>query len=99
MEKADLRQRVEDSLTDLMNQGKLYFESREGTADFMVLRLHYFDIYDEMPWPATAVVFLECKTAKGKTSKAQDNFAELVRNQGAEYHVIRSIDAVMRILG
>ena len=45
------------------------------------------------------VLFLELKTAKGRLSIAQVDFALAMRLLGAEHYVVRSIDEAITILG
>jgi len=67
-----------------------------GTADFLIIRWWY-------PIGApnkgkTIVSFLELKSTKGKTTKEQDDFAEQVRNQGAGFYEVRSLEEIEVIL-
>ena len=66
--------------------------AKKGTADFIVITSYDPDK------PSCLVYFLELKSSKGKTTEAQDKFAKLVREQGASYFVIRSIEDVMEVL-
>ena len=71
----------------------------EGTADFVVIRKDTIQAYPtHMCVEAPQVIFLELKSAKGRTSPAQGAFAILVENQGASYHIIRSIEGLMDLL-
>ena len=45
-----------------------------------------------------SVIFLEAKGDKGKQREDQHTFQELVEAQGAEYHIVRSLDEVIDIL-
>jgi len=71
----------------------------KGTADIVIIKQNYFDIYDEMPWPASTVIFLELKSDKGKQSVEQKEFQEIVERQGCEYRICRSVDEVREIVG
>ncbi len=115
MYEADLKLAVEDYLTYKQNAGELMFlrlnagdfiEVRgstrrrvkgcpAGTADFEVIK---GDI-DTMLRPRCKVIFLELKSEKGKTTEAQDEFADLVRKQGANYFVIRDVEELCEKLG
>ena len=110
----DLKKGVEDYLQLQMNLGKLIYlrlnagsfiltdkngkfrrrviGAKKGTADFIVTTSYDPDK------PSCLVYFLELKSSKGKTTEAQDKFAELVREQGAEYFVIRSIERLTEVL-
>ena len=80
-----------------------------GTADFMVLVGKTFQFShtirptedaETTAWfPYCKIMFFELKSSKGRTSKAQDEFAELVRKQGAEYFVVKSLEELEDILG
>ena len=77
---------------------------RKGTADFFVLKQQYFDIYDNLRWPHNLrwprcrTIFLETKGDKGKQTDEQKAFQKLVEMQGAEYHIIRSIEDLEAVL-
>ncbi len=114
MKESELKSAVADFLTIGETQGKWFWlrlnagsfiltdkdgnfrrrviGARKGTADYMVI-----ESYDPDK-PSCLVYFLELKSEKGTTTKAQDEFAELVREQGAEYFIIRSIEEVMEVL-
>lgn len=70
---------------------------REGTADFMVIR-KWWPQGAPNKWE-TRVLFLELKGDKGKQRPEQGAFQKLVEAQGAEYHIIRSIDDLEKVLG
>lgn len=79
---------------------------REGTADFIVLRLAQyvdgavmFTFRNGIFTPVCKIIFLELKGDKGKQRPEQGAFQKLVEAQGAEYHIIRSVEEVMEILG
>jgi len=44
------------------------------------------------------VIFVELKTMKGVQSKSQKEFEEKIRNNGFEYHVIRSVDEFINLI-
>ncbi len=105
MSEADLKLAVAEYLEILTNQGKLYADRlnsgeviilqgqsrrrvklcREGTADFLVLC-------------QGKVIYLECKSSKGRQSPAQRAFELLVKAQGASYYIVRSVDELDGIL-
>ena len=68
----------------------------KGTADFIVIR-KWYPRGAPNKWE-TIVTFIEIKSPSGKTTKVQDEFAELVEKQGAEYYVSRSIEELEEIL-
>ena len=45
------------------------------------------------------VLFLEVKTPKGRQSDKQILFGSRVNGHGGEYHVVRSVEDVARIIG
>ena len=81
---------------------------REGTADFMVIRLKQFQFSHKIrpeedseatAWfPHCGVIFLELKGEKGKQRHEQKEFQSLVEAQGADYFIIRSIEELEDIL-
>lgn len=67
---------------------------REGTADFMVLKL----CGDNLLIGSCRVIFIELKGDKGKQKPEQYEFQKQVMGQGAEYYIIRSVDEIAEIL-
>jgi len=68
-----------------------------GTADFVTFQAGFVQPYYKgqpkgQVHPICFVEFLEVKTLKGKTSKAQDEFAEKVRQHHCKYAVVRSVE-------
>ena len=114
LKESELKQACEDYLQIQQNAGKLLYlrlnsgnlvvtnpdgsyrrrirGCPKGTSDYIVI-----EAYDPDK-PSCLVYFLELKSSKGKTTEAQDKFAELVREQGAEYFVIRSIERLTEVL-
>jgi hypothetical protein len=45
------------------------------------------------------VLFLEIKTATGNQRPAQAEFEREVREHGGEYHIIRSVDELLTVIG
>jgi len=68
-----------------------------GTADLLVITNN--GRYDAPNKFYAIPIFLELKSDKGETSKAQDKFAELVQKQGASYFLVKSVDEVREIIG
>lgn len=89
-----------------LNAGEFFIEGKtrrrikgcmKGTSDFLVVqadRLHAH-AYD---FPIASPVFIEVKSPSGKQSKDQIIFQGLVEAQGAEYHLVRSVDELQKIL-
>lgn len=81
---------------------------REGTADFMVIkarpiaRLALADSKEPIGWAHDVIgcrlIFLELKSDKGKQSPEQGAFQKLAEAQGAEYHIIRSLEDLQAVL-
>lgn len=72
----------------------------KGTADLLVLREDIIPAYPtHVAVKAPQVIFIELKSAKGKQSKDQKAFEEQVKAQGCAYHLARSLNDVMEILG
>ena len=111
---ADLKTAVSDYLQYKLNAGELYYDRlnagevvvmagqsrrrvklcREGTADFLVIK----------PTKRSGVVisqiiFLELKSAKGRSSPEQRAFRILVESQGASYFIIHSLEELQVIIG
>ena len=70
---------------------------RAGTADFFVLYSGK-PITLEYANNNPRVIFLELKSEKGKQRLEQGAFQKVVENQGAEYHIVRSIEDLENIL-
>jgi len=102
---ADLKRTVTDYLEYQQNAGKLlYFRLNAG--DFIELRGNTRRrvkgcmagtsdleiIKDGKP------IFIELKSARGKTSSAQNAFKILVEEQGASYSIVRSLEELEKIL-
>ncbi len=76
---------------------------KEGTADFYVLiqpslvfrRLKPIGHSDDR---YCRLIFLELKSEKGKQRPEQVAFQKLIESQGAEYHLIRSIEDLELVL-
>lgn len=74
-----------------------------GTADLIVIQagqihLEYMGKQEGPVAIVTFVTFIECKSTKGKTSKEQDEFAELVRKLNCRYQIVRSVDDLIEVL-
>jgi len=111
LREADLKLAVSEYLQYKTNLGELYADRlnsgeviivagqsrrrvklcREGTADFMVLRRCCANLFCRL-------IFLELKGDKGK-QRPEGAFQKLVGAQGAEYHIVRSVEEVADILG
>lgn len=114
MNEADTKKTIADYLEIGMAQGKWYYDRlnsgevievrgktrrrvklcREGTADFFVLLG-----WRNQPWDYCKIIFLEVKGDKGMQGEDQHTFQGLVEAQGAEYHIVRSVEEVIDILG
>ena len=112
MKESELKHAVEEYLQFQQNLGRLLFlrlnagdfieargETRrrikgcpKGTADLLVLMWRPF-----MKQPS--IIFFELKSDKGKQSVGQAEFQQVAVKQGAEYHIVRSVDEAMEILG
>ena len=103
---ADLKRTVTDYLEYQQNAGKLlYFRLNAG--DFIELRGNTRRrvkgcmagtsdleiIKDGKP------IFFELKSARGRTSPAQNAFKILVEEQGASYSIVRSLEELEELLG
>lgn len=113
MKEADLKLAVTDYLQYAQNQGKLvylrlnagdFIEVRgdtrrrvkgcpKGTADLMVIKRGYYECVTIL-----RAIFLELKSAKGKQTKEQAEFQQMIEEQGAEYYIIRSIERLQEVL-
>jgi len=69
---------------------------REGTADLYVLQ-KWHPRGAPNKWE-TRVIYLECKTERGKQRPEQGGFQNLVEAQGASYYIVRSLDDVIDII-
>lgn len=76
---------------------RMVMGAKKGTADFLViqagrLNAHAYD------FPIASPVFIEVKSPTGRQSKDQIIFQSLIEAQGAEYHLIRSVEELQRVL-
>lgn len=81
----------------------------KGTADFVVMGKRTFQFsYAIRPaednfttaWlPYCQVTFLELKSTKGRQTQEQRDFQEMVGKQECQYHIIRSLDELIKVLG
>ena len=109
----DLKLAVEDYLTYLMNQGKLYFDrlnsgsliTKRGQSTYRVnlCREGTADFYvirkvNVGGADFLKLIFLELKGAKGKQRPEQGAFQKLVEAQGASYFLIRSIEELGAVI-
>ena len=69
----------------------------KGTADYLVLH-EGGELFATDKLFACMCVFIELKSPAGKQSKEQKEFQALVEAQGAEYHIVRSVSELERIL-
>lgn len=69
----------------------------KGTADLLVITNN--GRYDAPNKYYAIPIFLELKGEKGRQTKEQGEFQDMVEAQGCGYHIIRSVDEVMEILG
>lgn len=113
MEEADLKLAVSEYLQYGTNQGRWYADRlnsgeviviagqsrrrvklcREGTSDFFLFRSVNVGGASFLK-----LMFLELKSEKGRTSPAQNAFKIVIEEQGAEYHIVRSIEDLENIL-
>lgn len=70
---------------------------REGTADFMAIQEATILGLDRIE-QRIRIIFLELKGDKGKQRPEQRVFQGKVEAQGAEYHIIRSVEEVQALL-
>lgn len=69
---------------------------QKGTADFLVLTNNgRFDAWNKF---YCIPIFIEVKSPTGRQSKDQIVFQALVEAQGAEYHIIRSVEELQKVL-
>jgi len=71
-----------------------------GTADFEVIKdPQSVNIFVRpFAFQVTRAIFIEVKSLKGKQSKEQIAFQAMVEAQGAEYHIVRSVEELEAIL-
>lgn len=73
-----------------------------GTADFEIILFEPMPVKFEgktVEAGLLRVIFLELKSATGKQSDDQKKFEKLVDSMGCEYHLARSVDEVISIIG
>lgn len=92
------------------NCGKLYwirnnsgaqpvtYQKKDGTVRRRYLRSGRRGSSDIIVWLPNRCIFFEVKTATGKLSPDQKEFAETIGKLGYEYYVVRSVDEVIKIL-
>ena len=74
--------------------GRMIKGAGKGTADILVIK---HDACVQNIWHHR-VLFLEVKSEKGKQSEAQREFEAQIKEQGASYFVVRSVDEVEKLL-
>ncbi|WP_059280111.1 hypothetical protein [Dehalococcoides mccartyi] len=79
--------------SDGNHRGRLIRGCRPGTADYMVLQKR---LDGEVSY--CQVIFLELKGHKTPVRKEQAEFASQVNALGAEYHLIRSLEELEKVL-
>ena len=76
----------------------------KGTADLIVIQpgeVHIKHLIHDLigaSHPITLVTFIECKSTKGKQSKEQKKFEELVTKLHCRYAIVRSVDDLQEVL-
>ena len=74
---------------------------QKGTADLLVLMGESCPItFQDKPMNLfiSRMIFIELKSDKGRQSADQKQFQSMVEAQGAEYELIRSLEALQEIL-
>ncbi len=86
-----------------LNSGNFFVEGRmirgceKGTADFLILR--WYEPQGAPNKGECQVIFVELKSQKGKQSKEQKEFELSCKKQGAQYHIVRSLEELETIWG
>uniref|UniRef100_A0A6M3XS64 VRR-NUC domain-containing protein n=1 Tax=viral metagenome TaxID=1070528 RepID=A0A6M3XS64_9ZZZZ len=70
----------------------------KGTADLLVLQ-GYESASPEECCDSCVPIFLELKSDTGKQRPEQLDFQGMVEEQNAEYHIVRSVEEVMELVG
>ena len=71
----------------------------KGTADFLILKTALlWDGVHATRIPSVRVIFIELKSDKGKQTKEQGEFQGEVEAQGAQYHIIRTLEEIAEVL-
>ena len=93
------RLRIKITENDIKRQVKNYLDVK-GFFHFHILQgLGAFrGIPDMIAVRKGRVIFLEIKKPGGKLSEHQQRFKETIRGAGGEYHVVRSLEDIMKIL-
>ncbi|WP_373077246.1 VRR-NUC domain-containing protein [Fusobacterium varium] len=106
MKESDIQSQIISYLQTLEKQGKLFFQrinniaiydpvgkrwralakgTKKGFPDILVLK-------------DSRCIGLEVKTSKGKQSKEQEEMENLMKEHGADYYVVRSLEEVQQII-
>jgi hypothetical protein len=113
LSEADIKRACEDWLTVKQNMGELVFlrlnegqfitqsgrwakGCQKGTSDLLVIINN--GRYDSPIKFHAIPIFIECKSSKGRQNNEQKEFQERVESQGAEYHIVKDVSELIKIM-
>lgn len=107
MKETEIQSEIIDYLQLLENQGKLFLHrvNNMGVYDPKVKAYRVFPKGAKKGFPDIIclkdglLIGLEVKTGEGKQSKEQKEMEKLMKEHGAAYYVVRSLDDVIEIVG
>lgn len=107
MTETQIQSSIIDYLQVLENQGKLFVQRVNNTAIFDSANKRWRSLAKgtKKGFPDILIlkdgkcIGLEIKTNVGKQSKEQKEMERLMKEHGADYYVVRSLDEVVEIVG
>lgn len=106
---SEIQSRIIDYLQILENQGKLFMQRTNNTAISMMRngkrvfrsmpKGQHFGFADLHCLVNGVFIALEVKTSTGRQSEHQKAMEKMIIANGGEYHIVRSVDDVKRVLG
>lgn len=107
MKESEIQSSIIDYLMLLENQGKLFLQRVNNTAIYDPIGRKFRSLAKgtKKGFPDILIlkdgkcIGLEVKTNVGKQSKEQKEMEKLMKEHGADYYVVRSLDEVIEIIG
>ena len=107
MKESEIQSSIIDYLQLLENQGKLFIQRVNNTPIYDPIGRKFRSLAkgtkrgfpDILVFKDGKCIGLEVKTNVGKQSKEQREMEKLMKEHGAAYYVVRSLDEVIEIIG
>ncbi|MCB8563885.1 VRR-NUC domain-containing protein [Fusobacterium ulcerans] len=106
MKESNIQSQIISYLQILEKQGKLFFQRINNTAIYDPVGKRWRSLAkgtkkgfpDILVLKDSRCIGLEVKTSKGKQSKEQEEMESLMKEHGAAYYVVRSLEEVINIV-